>query len=80
MRWGVALPSHEVLLLLPTAKRPLLENAFDFPFWFSFQNIRRWFDKIWAVLIGFFVRCEEGSMEDVMDFPGGREFEFVSNF
>ena len=80
MCWQVALPSHKVLLLLPMAKRPLLENAFNFPFQFSFYNVRRWFDKIWAELIGFFVRCEERSVEDIMDFPGRRKFKFVSDF
>jgi len=32
------------------------------------------------MLISFFVRREKGSIKDVMDFPGGREFEFVSDF
>jgi hypothetical protein len=32
------------------------------------------------MLVGFFVRREEGSVKDIMDFPSGRKFEFVSDF
>jgi len=32
------------------------------------------------MLVGFFVRREKRSVKDIMDFPGGREFEFVSDF
>jgi len=32
------------------------------------------------MLVSFFIGHEKGSMKDIMDFPSGREFEFVSNF
>ena len=31
-------------------------------------------------MVSFFVGCEKGSMKDVVDFPSGREFKFVSDF
>jgi len=37
MSWQVSLPVYKVLLLLPMAKRPLLQNFLDFPFGFSVE-------------------------------------------
>jgi len=37
MCWQVPFPLHKVLLLLPTAKRPLFENLLNFPFGFSVE-------------------------------------------
>ena len=31
------------------------------------------------MLIGFFVRCEKGGVEDIVDSPRDREFELISN-
>ena len=52
------------------------DYLFHFPFFFSFNDIRWWFDKIWTVLIGFLIRSEEIGMEYIVYFPGGQEVEF----
>ena len=31
------------------------------------------------MLIGFFVRCEKGGVEDIVDSPRDREFELISD-
>jgi len=55
MRRGVALPSYEKLLLLPSAEELLFQDGFDFPFRAVVNNVGRWFEKIWSVFIGFSV-------------------------
>jgi len=55
------------------------DYLFYFPFFFAFNDIRWWFNKIGTVLIGFFVRYKKGGMEYIIYFPGGWEAEFVSD-
>jgi hypothetical protein len=57
-----------------------LDDLFNFPFWFTFYDVGRWFQEVWSMLGHFFVGCEQGSMEDVMNFPGWWELELVSDF
>ena len=73
----VSFPSYKILFLLPLPICACFDYLFYFPFFFAFNDIRWWLDKIGAVLIGFFVRYKKGGMEYVMYFPGGWEAEFV---
>jgi len=40
---GVALPSDQELQLLAATKDPFVQDLFDFPFLFSFDNVGRGF-------------------------------------
>ena len=75
----VSFPSYEILFLLPPPICVRFDYLFYFPFFFTFDDIRWWFDKIGAVLISFFVRRKEGGVEYIVYFPGGQEAEFVSD-
>jgi hypothetical protein len=76
---GVALPSDEVLEFLLASEVLCFENLFHFPFRFSFDDVWWWFDKIWSVLIGLLIMCEERRVEDVVYLPMGWEFDLVYN-
>jgi len=79
MRGRVSFPSYKILFLLPPPIGTFFDYLFDFPFFFAFNNVRWWFDKIGTVLIGFFVRRKKGGVEYIVYFPGGQEAEFVSD-
>jgi len=73
---------ESILSILQDIPPPIcarFDYLFYFPFFFAFNDIRWWFDKIGAVLIGFFIRHKKEGVEYVMYFPGGWEAEFVSN-
>jgi hypothetical protein len=74
---GISLPSDEVLELLFVSEVPCFENLFHFPFWFAFNDVWWWFDKIGSMLIGLLITCEEQCVEDVVYLPMGWEFDFV---
>jgi len=67
------------LFLLPPSVSAFFDYLFYFPLFFAFDDIRWWFDKIGAVLIGFFVGRKKGGVEYVVYFPSGWEAEFVSD-
>jgi hypothetical protein len=56
MHLGISFPSDAVLELLFAPKSPHSYHAFYFPFFFSFDKVRRWFREVLAMLRGFFVR------------------------
>jgi len=67
------------LFLLPPPISAFFDYLLYFPFFFAFNDIRWWFDKIRSVLIGFFIGCKKGGVEYVVYFPGGWKAEFVSD-
>ena len=73
----ISFPPHEVLLLLPSSEGSFFDDLINFPFWLAFYDLWWQFQEIGAALFGFLVWCEQGSMEDVMDFPVWGEFKFV---
>jgi len=79
MRRGVSFPSYKILFLLPPPICAHFDYLFYFPFFFAFNDIGWWFDKIRSVLIGFFIGRKKGGVEYVVYFPGGWEAEFVSD-
>jgi len=70
---GVALPSDQELQLLAATKDPFSEDLFHFPFFFSFYDVRRGFEEVFAVFHCFFIRGEERRVEDVVYLPRGRD-------
>jgi hypothetical protein len=42
MRWRVAFPPHQILLLSSSAEGAFFEYPFNFPFWFAFYDVRWW--------------------------------------
>ena len=67
------------MFLLPPPINAFFDYLFYFPFFFAFNDIRWWFDKIRTVLIGLFIGHKKGDVEYVMYFPGGWEAELVSD-
>ena len=77
MGGGISFPSHEVLLLLPSSEGSFFDDLIYFPFWLAFYDLWWRFQEVGTMLFGFLVWCEQGSMEDVVDFPVWGEFKFV---
>jgi len=57
------------LLLLPAPIGSFLEYPFNFPFWFTFYDVRWWFQEVRAVLLGFTIRREKRSVENIVYLP-----------
>jgi hypothetical protein len=57
-----------------------LEYLFNFPFWFAFYYLRRWFEEVWPMLFRLLIWCEERSMEDIVDLPGRGEAQSIGNW
>ena len=68
VRVGVTFPFDKVLCALSIPCRPCLEDLLDFvvPF-FSCDDDQRWFLEIRAMCVGFFVRLQEGVVENWVD-------------
>ncbi len=73
MSWGIALPSHEVLLLLPVAKGLGFDDLLDFPFGSVIDDIWRGLEEVWSMFGSLLVRGKKRSMEDIMNLPCFRE-------
>jgi len=56
---GIALPSDQELQLLAATKDPFVKDLFHFPFFFSFYDVRRRFEEIFAMFHCFFIWGEE---------------------
>jgi hypothetical protein len=59
------------LPLFPAPIGSFLEYPFNFPFQFTFYDVRWWFQKIGAMLLGFTIRHEKRGMEDIVYLPMG---------
>jgi hypothetical protein len=59
------------LLLFPVPIGSFLEYPFDFPFWFTFYDVRWWFQEIGARLVGLAIRHKKGCVEDIVYLPMG---------
>src|SRR5712672_2089775 len=73
MGWGIALPSDQELQLLAATKDPFVQDLFHFPFFFSFDDVGRRFEEVFAVFHSFFIWGEERRVEDVVYLPRGRD-------
>src|SRR5712672_981423 len=68
---GIALPSDQELQLLAATKDPFVQDLFNFPLLFSFDDVGRGFEEVFTVFHCFLVRGEEQRVEDVMYLPRG---------
>jgi hypothetical protein len=66
-------PPDQVLELL--ASLSCAQDLFDFPFRLSIHKVRSGFLVVVPICGGLFIGCEKGSVEDIMDLPGGWQFE-----
>jgi hypothetical protein len=64
---------HKVLLLLPVPIGSFSEYPFNFSFWFTFYDVRWWFQEIGAMLVSFMIRHEKRGIEDIVYLPMGRQ-------
>ena len=55
MCFGVSLPPESILEFLVAPKMPHGYNAFDFPFFFSIDQVRWWFSEVAAMFHRFLV-------------------------
>jgi len=46
---GIALPSDQELQLLAAAKDPFVQDLFDFPLLFSFDDVGRGFQEVFTM-------------------------------
>jgi len=59
------------LLLFPAPIGSFSEYLFNFPFRFTFYDVRWRFQEVRAMLLGFAIRREKGGMEDIVYLPMG---------
>jgi hypothetical protein len=59
------------LLLLPVPIGSFLEYPFDFLFWFTFYDVRWWFQEIGTMLVSFVIRREKRGVKDIVYLPMG---------
>src|SRR5882757_1296100 len=75
----VALPSDQELQLLAATEDPFVQDLFDFPLLFSFDDVGRGFQEVFTMFHCFFVRGEERRVENVMYLPRGRYLQLVGH-
>jgi hypothetical protein len=66
-------PPDQVLELL--ASLSCTQDLFNFPFWLSVYKVRSGFLVMVSVCGSLFIGHKEGAVKDVMDSPGGWQFE-----
>ena len=80
VRFWVPLPLDQVLEFAPLAMEAMVSNGLDFILFFSIHYLRGRFRKIDPLFLRFAIRCQQASMEDVMDSPGQRKLELISHW
>ena len=80
VRFWIPLPLDQILEFAPLAVEAMVSNGLDFVLLFSIHYLRGRFRKVDAVFFCFAIRCQQASMEDVMDGPGRRELELISHW
>jgi hypothetical protein len=53
------------------------QDLFNFPFGFSFYDVRWWFNEILPMLFCLLVRRKEGCVENIVNFPLRQQFQLV---
>ena len=79
VRLGISLPLDQVLEFAPSAVEAMVSNGLDFVLLFSIHYLRGRFRKIDPMFLRFAIRCQQTSMEDVMNGPGWRKLELISH-
>jgi hypothetical protein len=73
---GVTLPFDQILDAFSVLGKPRFYDGFYFVVvCFSFDDVWGWSGEVWSVGCRFFVRAEEGIVEDWVDAPGLWEVE-----
>src|SRR5271168_3722317 len=65
--YGISSPFDKIFI--SSSSSLMFQNAFYFPDFFSFFNVRRWSWIILAIDFIFFIRLQQCSMEDIVDSP-----------
>ena len=74
---GIALPLDKILELSFTSEVMVIDDGLDFIFFGVFDKVRRWPRVVGPVFCRFTIRGQEGRVKDVMDGPGGGEFQLI---
>ena len=80
VRFWVPLPLNQVLEFAPSAMEAMVSNGLDFILLLSIHYLRGRFRKIDPMFLCFAIRCQQTSMEDVMNGPGWRKLELISHW
>ena len=76
---GVSFPLDKILELSFTSEVTVIDDGFDLIFFGVFDKIRRRPRVVGPVFYSFTIRGQEGRMKDVMDGPGCRKLQLVSD-
>src|SRR6266404_2865732 len=74
---GISFPFDQVLEPFRPSELSVCDNSFDFVFFFSVNEIRRWSGEVWTVRSRFVIRRQEGRVKYVVDSPTRRQFKSV---
>ena len=77
---GVSFPLSQVLQLAPLAMEVMVSDGLDLILLFSIHYLRGRFHKVGPMLFCFAIRCQQASVEDVMDGPGRGKLELIGNW
>ena len=72
----VTLPLDKVLEEALAPMSPVIDDCFDFELLFTSYQVRWRSGVIRSVSCGFSIGSKKGSVKDIVDLPGGREFQF----
>jgi hypothetical protein len=79
VRFGVAFPLDQVLEFTPLAMMSMVSNGLDFVFLFAVDYLWRGFRKVDPMFLRFAISSQQTRMEHVMNGPGRRELELISD-
>ena len=79
VRVGVSLPLDQVLKSPASPVITVIRDGLHFELLFSINKVRGWPRVIGPVLIGFLIRSQQTCVKYVMDGPGRRESESISD-
>jgi hypothetical protein len=65
---------------VPSAMMAMISNGLHLVFFFAVDHFRRWLRKVNPVFLCLAIRSQQTSMEHVMDGPGRRELESISDW
>ncbi len=67
--FGVSFPFNKILKSFRSSGLSVCDDSFDFVFFFSVDEVRRWSGKVWTVRSCFMIRGQEGRVKHVVDPP-----------
>ena len=79
VRFGVALPFHQILQFTRAPRSSMTSDGLDFKLLFPLHEVRGQFRKVDPVLIGLLIRSQQGGVKHVMNGPGCGQLESIGD-